>query len=91
MGNMANLEGFLVSIFCELGVADEIPIISIGDDGAKWRIRVVSYLFLNFAGEIMNGGEVSKVKLVDRCLRIWVFRYYLTQSLAVGVINISYG
>ena len=85
VGDVGDLEGFLVAIVCELERAVEVPVVGVADDGGQGREFAVGDFGGDGGRESLDGGEAGEVQFTDRGFGGGEFGEGLAEGGGVGV------
>ena len=80
------MNGLLVAVAGDLGLAGQIPVIGVADDRSERRKSAGSDIGSNRVSKVVYGGKIGEIELADRSLGMRDLGKIAAQLGSVGVI-----
>ena len=85
MSDMNDLQALLIAIPGQFGFSTKVPVKGVAKKASQWRETASADLVDNIVGELVDGGKICKIELVNGGFGAGVFGDSRTQPLGVVV------
>ncbi len=85
MSDMNDLQALLIAIPGQFGFSTKVPVKGVAKKASQWRETASADLVDNIVGELVDGGKICKIELVNGGFGAGVFGDSRTQPPGVVV------